>query len=281
MNKQTKVTITILLLLLAVISVTKLFDKYGEKYTEEGFQRSLAAFAIAKGLNGAISIVQGTEIAVEPAGVGLTLTPGQILDPANDLIERFSWVMLLCTTSLGIQSILLNIFSSSLFSIAVALSICFITYYLWKVQNQSIGIQNTLYRITAFLIILRFFIPLMAISSDALYKVFLETQYIESKNQLEETDKTISMISKESDAPETDTQDMSWYESVSNSLSSTLDSLNVDNRVEQLKLEAEKLTNHIVNLIVVFTIQTILFPLIFIWLSMKLIKVNFSFRFVE
>ncbi len=281
MNKQTKVTITILLLLLAVISVTKLFDKYGEKYTEEGFQRSLAAFAIAKGLNGAISIVQGTEIAVEPAGVGLTLTPGQILDPANDLIERFSWVMLLCTTSLGIQSILLNIFSSSLFSIAVALSICFITYYLWKVQNQSIGIQNTLYRITAFLIILRFFIPLMAISSDALYKVFLETQYIESKNQLEETDKTISMISRESDAPETDTQDMSWYESVSNSLSSTLDSLNVDNRVEQLKLEAEKLTNHIVNLIVVFTIQTILFPLIFIWLSMKLIKVNFSFRFVE
>ena len=281
MNKRIKIIITLLLLLLAIFSVTKLFDKYGEKYTDEGFQRSLAAFAIAKGLNGAISIVQGTEIAVEPAGIGLTLTPGQILDPANDLIERFSWIMLLCTTSLGIQSILLTIFSSSFFSIAVAISICFITYYLWKEQNQSISIQNTLYRITAFLIILRFFIPVMAISSDALYKVFLETQYIESRNQLEETDKTISMMSKESDAPEIDTQDMSWYESVTNSLSSTLDSLNVDNRVEQLKLEAEKLTNHIINLIVVFTIQTILFPLIFIWLSMKLIKANFSFRFVE
>ena len=103
------ILVTLFMLLLAFFSISKTFDDYGTKYTDEGFERSLVSFAIAKGLNGAISIVQGTEVALEPAGVGVILTPGQILDPANDLIERFSWIMLICTISLGIQSILLNI----------------------------------------------------------------------------------------------------------------------------------------------------------------------------
>ena len=76
-------------------------------------------------------------------------------------------------------------------------------------------------------------------------------------------------------------KDISWLEMMSNSIDSAIDSINVDKHVEKLKIEAENLTNHIINLIVVFTMQTILFPLIFIWLSMKLIKANFSFRFVS
>jgi uncharacterized membrane protein YhdT len=60
-----------------------------------------------------------------------------------------------------------------------------------------------------------------------------------------------------------------------------MESLDVDRYYEQLMVEADNLTGHIIDLIVVFTMQTILFPLIFIWLSMKLIKANFSFRFVS
>lgn len=64
-----RLIITACLLLLAFASVTNLLDNYGEKYTDEGFKRSLSAFAIAKGLNGLISVVQGTEVAVQPAGL--------------------------------------------------------------------------------------------------------------------------------------------------------------------------------------------------------------------
>ena len=140
-NNYLKIFITVLLLLLAFFSVSKLFDtfsidSFGERYTEEGLTRSLAAFGIAKGLNGLISVVQGTEVAVEPVGVGVILTPGQILDPVNDLIERFSWVMLVCTTSLGIQSILLSIFSSFYFSITVALTLFLFVLFIW-IQPQS------------------------------------------------------------------------------------------------------------------------------------------------
>ena len=184
-DNYTKVFFTAGLLLLAFFSVSKLFDGYGEQYTEEGFQRSIVAFAIAKTLNGAISVVQGTEVAVEPAGIGLILTPGQILDPVNDLIERFSLVMLICTTSLGIQSILLKIFSSFYFSIIVAASLFLMLGFLWKYYKTPTSLKNILYRAMVFLVILRFFIPIMAITSDGLYKAFLESTYIESKQQLE------------------------------------------------------------------------------------------------
>ena len=195
-----KVIITVFLLSLAFFSVSKLldsfsFDTFGERYTEEGLTRSLAAFGIAKGLNGLISVVQGTEVAVEPVGVGVILTPGQILDPVNDLIERFSWVMLICTTSLGIQSILLNIFSSFYFSIGVSATLILIVLFIWKDQESSINLKNILYRLAAFLIILRFFIPLMAITNDGLYKAFLEPTYIESKMQLEQSNNAIASLS--------------------------------------------------------------------------------------
>ena len=278
-NSYAKVFITLFFLLLAFFSISQTFDDYGNQYTDESFERSLVSFAIAKGLNGAISIVQGTEVALEPAGVGVILTPGQILDPANDLIERFSWVMLICTISLGIQSILLKIFSSFYFSMAVTTSLFIMVLFIWNKYETPIQLKNILYRIAAFLIILRFFIPVMAVTSEGMYSAFLEPIYLESTQQLEYSDKTITALSKESTAVHTDSQELSWYESLTKNIDSTIDTFNVEKRVEELKLEVESLTNHIIDLIVIFTMQTILFPLLFLWLSLKLIKANFSFRY--
>lgn len=273
------------LLLLAFFSVSKSmgifsFDSYGEQYTEEGFTRSIAAFGIAKGLNGLISVVQGTEVAVEPVGVGVIFTPGQILDPVNDLIERFSWVMLICTTSLGIQSILLTMFSSSGFSVSVAVMLLLTVLFIWHQRSASTELKNILYRLAAFLIILRFFIPLMAITSDGLYKAFLEPTYIESTRQLEQSNTAIANLS-ENKKINKEATDKSWYDVMSSNIDSVISSIDVDRYYQQLKEEADNLTSHVIDLIVVFTMQTILFPLLFIWLAMKLIRANFSFRFVS
>ncbi len=276
-----KILITLFLLLLAFFSVSKTFDNYGEQYTDEGFERSLVSFAIAKGLNGAISIVQGTEVALEPAGVGVILTPGQILDPANDLIERFSWIMLICTISLGIQSILLNIFSSFYFSTVVTASLFLMVLFVWNKYEAPVQIKNILYRVAALLIILRFFIPVMAVTSEGMYTAFLEPMYVESTQQLEYSDKTITELSKEGATARNESEELSWYQALTQNINSTIDTFDVDKRVEELKQEVESLTNHIIDLIVIFTMQTILFPLLFLWLSLKLIKVNFSFRYFD
>jgi hypothetical protein len=225
--------------------------------------------------------VQGTEVALEPAGVGVILTPGQILDPANDLIERFSWVMLICTISLGIQSILLNIFSSFYFSTAVTASLFLMVLFVWNKYETPVQLKNILYRVAALLIILRFFIPVMAMTSEGMYTAFLEPIYVESTQKLEYSDKTITELSKESAAARNESEELSWYEALTQNINSTIDTFDVDKRVEELKQEVESLTNHIIDLIVIFTMQTILFPLLFLWLSLKLIKANFSFRYFD
>ena len=243
-NNSQKLIFTLLLVLLAVFSSNKLFDEYGKKYTDEGLQRSLLAFAIGKGLNGAISIVQGTEIALEPAGVGVVLTPGQILDPANDLIERFSLVMLVCSIALGIQSVLLTIFSSFYFLLVVASSLLMMTLFLWRESLTSVLIKNILFRVAVFFLILRFFVPLMAVTSDGLYKGFLKPMYDTSTQQLEYSDKTITRISEENNKKDNG-KDVSLYEALTNSIDSAIDTFDVQQRVEKLKMEVESLTNSV------------------------------------
>ena len=71
--------LSILLLLAVILSSVSSVDRVAEADHKALFQRALITFALARTLNGVISAVQGTELALQPAGVGVTLTPGQIL----------------------------------------------------------------------------------------------------------------------------------------------------------------------------------------------------------
>ena len=84
MNKHLKIGLTLLFLLAAGLIATQALDEQGQHYTNEALKRSLVTFGVARGLNGVISVAQGTEVALQPAGIGLTFTPGQILDPLNE-----------------------------------------------------------------------------------------------------------------------------------------------------------------------------------------------------
>ena len=100
-TKWVKVAASLTMLLLVAVSFDGNADKVGQEYTETGFKRALVTFASARAINGLISVAQGTEVAVQPAGVGAVFTPGEILDPVNDLVEQFSPVMLFSAAGIG------------------------------------------------------------------------------------------------------------------------------------------------------------------------------------
>ena len=56
-----------------------------------------------------ISVGRGMEVAIQPMGVGVTLAPGQLLNPINDLVENFSSLMMAACIALGAQKILIHI----------------------------------------------------------------------------------------------------------------------------------------------------------------------------
>jgi hypothetical protein len=84
------------LIVVAVVAVIAAFffawyrpiQDQAKAQVDAGLKRALISFASARTLNAIISVVQGTEMSVQPFGVGLTLTPGQVLDPINDLLEQ-------------------------------------------------------------------------------------------------------------------------------------------------------------------------------------------------
>lgn len=87
-------------------------DESANAYLEDGLSKAAWAFAAARTANAVISVLQSFVIQGS-AGVivdaGVEISPGEILDPVNDLVERFSWVMLASVTSLGVQQFLLDI----------------------------------------------------------------------------------------------------------------------------------------------------------------------------
>ena len=47
-----------------------------------------------------------------PAGVGMTLAPGELLDPVNDLVEQLGELLMLVLTLLGLEKLGLALLGS-------------------------------------------------------------------------------------------------------------------------------------------------------------------------
>src|SRR5882724_7611869 len=84
-------------------------DRLAQEYVESGLKRALITFAAARTANAVISVVQATTVAIQPLGIGVTLSPAQVLDPLNELVEQFSALMLAACISFAIQRVLISI----------------------------------------------------------------------------------------------------------------------------------------------------------------------------
>jgi hypothetical protein len=260
--------------LVLLVATLGLADDVGKGYTEDGFKRALITYGIARGLNGVISVAQGTEVAVEPVGIGVTFTPGEILDPLNDLVERFSWIMLASGTSLGVQRVLLDVTAWVWFTALVGLALVAAALVGWWPGPGPVPpvIRRGVYRLALVLVILRFSVPLIAILGETLYSQFLEPQYAASKQKLEQTAETISTINDEARRQLPVGEDESLMASVKRAYASATGVLDVEERIEAFKRAAADVSEYAINLIVVFVLQTILFPLFSVWLVIQLVK---------
>ncbi len=267
-----KSLITLLVLALAALAWFGTVDDYGREYADKGFKRALITFAVARTLNGVISVAQGTEVAVQPAGVGINFTPGQILDPINDLIERFSWVMLASSTSLGLQKLLLSIFSSPAFTVVILLVLLAAVAALWYPGRRPDWLKPLAYKVALVVLVLRFAIPAIAIVSEGVFHLFLEEQYTASTHGIEKTSEEIAQVNIQAEAEKPMLKKESLLARARRLYESAASSLDIPSYIERYKAAAANASEHAVNLIVIFVLQTVLLPLLFLWLLVRLVK---------
>jgi hypothetical protein len=259
-----------LMMLAVVVSSITTLDRHAEADYEALFQRAFITFALARTLNGVISAVQGTEIALQPAGVGVTLTPGEILDPVNDLVERFSWIMLGATLSLGIQQVLMDVGQWWFMRVLVALAGIL---WLWaRVSRANTGTtEQTLLKVFFIVLFLRFAVPVALIANELLFELFLEPRYLESTQVIETAGAEIEQVGTNA-VSEEETEPSSLMQSLERALDSTRETLDLKHRVDYIKQRAGDVVEHLIQLSVVFILQTAVLPVAFLWLFLQLLK---------
>jgi len=266
----------LLLLVVAVSSITTV-DRFAEQKYEALFQRAFVTFALARTLNGLISAVQGTELALQPAGVGVTLTPGEILDPVNDLVERFSWIMLGATISLGIQQVLLDV--GQWWGVRLLVALLGVAWLVMRLRRRgsaggrSDSAEHILLRELVIVLFLRFAVPVAMIANEALYDLFLESRYLESAEVIEsageQLERTVERTEQVSPA---DVEEPGFLESLGRSLSGTREALDFSERLDRISARAAEVIEHLIQLSVVFVLQTGILPILFLWIFLQLIK---------
>lgn len=255
---------TVLIVVIAGAAISGTTDNVSQQYAEQALTRALATFTVARTLNGVISVAQGTEVAVEPGGVGVIFTPGQVLDPVNDLIERFSWVMLASTTSLGIQNILLDMsrwwgirLIAGLAALAAAL--------VWLLPGlRQASWWPWLLRLVLLALFVRLAVPLVMIANNAVYQVFLEPRYQASSALIEEASEELEAIGVQ--------QDEQQKTGLLGSVNRALEQVQIKQRLENFKQRASQVIEQLITLTAVFLLQTIVLPLLFLWVLLVSFK---------
>jgi hypothetical protein len=266
MSFASRALCTIVAVLALVVSRGGWLDQRGSAHLDAAFERALVSFALARTLNGVISVVQETQIALQPAGVGVTLMPGELLDPLNDLIERFSWVMLASSAALGVERVLLTMSGwwGVNLALAVAVVIWLPTAWLPRAPAHWQSITGRVLLATLFL---RFAVPLLLIATHAVSATFLDAKEQQATDALRATSEEARQLGDQAGGavgPEAD-------QSMLDRLSSAVSRLDVDARIKALREGLSHAVEHVIDLIVVFLLETVLVPLALLWLLTRLL----------
>ena len=267
-SRRTRILVTLAACLLVALSVLRPFDRASEAYLDTAMRNALVTFAVARVLNAGISVVQATDVSFSPAGIGVTVAPGEVLDPLNDLIEQFSWVMLVAASSVGIQKLLLAIGGSLQFSVLITAALALYLLALWHPGLRRSRFMRFAYVAAAVLVALRFSMAIVLLGNEMVYRQFLEHDYREASAGLDIAKEKIESLSAEREAAQSEVVpggESGFSDRMRGLWNGAAEKLNPARHLEALKTAASEATDHVIRLIVVFVLQTVLLPLLFLW----------------
>ena len=245
---------TAILVALVALSWSGALDQQAQSSSNATLTRALTTYALARGLNGVISVAQGTEVAIQPVGVGLTLTPGEILDPLNDLIERFSWLALLASASLGTQMLMTELLANPWVSATLTLSAGIYVVALWWPGGAST--RYVLLRLCAAMVFARFLFAAVTLVSGWVDQSLLADKQAAGMAELKLTRDQLEQAQPEAPA----TTESSVLERFSALIDENRQALDIDAQLSGLRERIETTIERLIELMVVFLVQTIVIP---------------------
>ncbi|MEQ8262580.1 hypothetical protein [Pseudohaliea sp.] len=153
-------------LLIVVASWWGVLDEQSEAYLDDALTTGAVVYATARMINASVSLLQGTEF--NP--MVMTISAGEVLDPINDLIERFSAILVVALGSLALQQIFLTIFSHAGFSLLLTVNLLVL---LLCTLTPLAPYFRPAFRFLVVTAAIRFALSLTVLASAAVDQVFL------------------------------------------------------------------------------------------------------------
>jgi hypothetical protein len=255
MRVEMKALISILIIVLGALSSARVLDDYVDRYTDESIRNAALTYASARGINALVSVLQSSEVEVGVIVSG-SMTIGEVLDPLNDMIERFSSVMAWVLASLAAQKVLLLVASHKLFVYLVAVlgvaSLLLLHY-------STSSAQNLVFRCFLVAVFIRFALALVvALNSGADY-LFLDQQLRENDREVEQFQSNLMQLESGGDSDGEDLRDsvIAFWRSLS---------------MDELNQKISRGIESFINLISIYLLKTILFPLGFFYAMVFIIR---------
>ncbi len=243
---------------MAVISASyfKWLDDYSSDYTDSAIKQAAISYATARGINALVSVLQTSTIEGDAIFISGSVSIGELLDPVNDLIERFSTVMTLVLGSLAIQKILFVLTGHDVFLHIVAVSGLFVISCLLFNWNRAFTWAVRFFAVT---LLLRFCFVLVLAVNGLVDEGFLwnETQKYDENVKLfqRSIDPAGDTIERQDAAPE----DAEGFVKTARDWVGDLDLADLQNKVERS-------INDFMMLMAIYLIKTIALPLLFLYL---------------
>jgi len=159
------------------------FDKNTDAYFNSAITEAGEAYAVCRVVNASVSVVKESDLEIEPAGLGVSLALGQIVDPIYDLTERSSDVFITSIVSLGVQKIAYEIsvqFAPPVIGILL-ISILILSYV--KHRRAKILVNFTM-RLMILVFLARFCLPASSLVNSFLQDKYFAPQVKEAKNAI-------------------------------------------------------------------------------------------------
>ena len=253
---NTRSIAAIFIVLMVALSSTRVLDNYVDDYTTDSIKNAALTYATARGINALVSMMQSSEV---EAGIGIvsgSMTIGELLDPLNDMIERFSTVMTWVLASLAGQKVLLLLASHELFLYLVAVLGISALLLLFYGQARA---QNLVFRAFLVVVFIRFALGLAVALNSGVDYLFLDEQLQSNDAGIENFQSNIIGVEPADDFDADSVRDtaISFWQGLS---------------LGELERKISDGIENFINLVAIYLLKTIVFPLGFFYAAFYFIR---------